>query len=330
MFTSTGGHLAQAEDGMLAGGSIAQDIEWFPMKEWHQGQFVGVGSGTVTFADVASSTAGAGYVELRYAVQYGSATLRVVANGGTPIQLLLAATPNVPSYVPSEWRRVRIAVPYQSGLNQIVLSRVSGGQLALDDVLFSTPEDAALASAHVRGLEPDDMEDLVAFVASLDETDAAVDPLAAGLRVTGLKLKLGSGRRPDRGGFSLQVEIDTPWTAEELSLALSMGMSVRVADADASFDASVSLDTCSLRSSGRAIRCISTLTGARAMLRQTSLGWRIQLSARRLADTSTGADNAIANPVQAPATVGTQWGDVMHSGQATGCVSQGAGALTCR
>jgi hypothetical protein len=240
-------------------------------------------------------------------------------------------TPNVPSYVPSEWRRVRIPVSWQSGVNSIVISRVSGGLLAVDDVRISTPDDTALASAHVRGLEGGDLDDLVAFVASLDGNDAPIDGPANALVVTRLKLKLGSGRRPDRAGFVVKAEIDAAWTGSELALALSAGMTLRVTDGDGSFDATVSLDDCTLRGNGRTIRCVNELERRRAKLRQLpSGGWGIQMNAGRLADASTGADDPEANPVEAPVTVETQWNALVHTGQATACVGAPPSRLSCR
>jgi len=331
VFTSTGGRLIQAEDGAVAGGAVAGDIAWFPMKEWHQGQYVDLAGGTVTFSDVATASAGAGSLEIRYAALYGAANLRVVVNGGSPIQTLLGMTPNVPSYVPSEWRRVRIPVSWQAGVNQVVISRVSGGQLAVDDVLISTPDDVALASAHVRGLEAGDLDDLVAFVSSLDANDAPIDNPADALRVTRLKLKLGSGQRPDRASFSLKAEIDADWTGAELALALSAGMTLRVADGDGSFDAVVSLDDCTLRGNGRTILCVNEFERRRAKLRQISPDvWGIQMNAVRLPDASTGADDPEANPLEAPVTVETQWNGLVHTGQAPACAGTSSGMLNCR
>lgn len=178
VFTITGGRLVQAEDATLNGGAIGEDIDWFPMKEWHTEYVVVDDVRTITLEDVYTALAGDGYIEIRYSLLWGNALLSVAVNGGVPIELLLAMTPNSPNYVPSEWRRVRIPVTYTSGVNTITLSRPWGGQLCIDDVLFSTPDDAAKAIAHIRGLDAGDLADLVAYVNSLD-TNAATEPAFA-------------------------------------------------------------------------------------------------------------------------------------------------------
>jgi hypothetical protein len=74
--------------------------------------------------------------------------------------------------MPNEWRRARVPVTFAAGANSITLRRPSGGQLRVDDVLVSTPDDAARASAHVRGFTPAELADIVAFLRSLDAGDA--------------------------------------------------------------------------------------------------------------------------------------------------------------
>jgi PKD repeat protein len=174
VFTSTGGRLIQAESAELLGGASPDSITWFPMKEWHQGAFVEIDSSrNIRFNNISTTAPGPGYIEVRYNVRYSGATLRVVVNGGSPVNTSLAMPQpaNSPSYVPTEWRRVRVPITYAAGNNTIVLSRPSGGTLAIDDVLFSTPADASAASAHVRGFSPQELTDLVAYLNSLDGSD---------------------------------------------------------------------------------------------------------------------------------------------------------------
>ncbi len=144
------------------------------MKEWHGGLFVTIdGAANIAFNDVQSDNAGAGYIEVRYSLSYANAQMDVSVNGGASIAVPMDRTPNEPGYVPSEWRTVRIPVTFQSGLNSIVLSKPWGGELSIDEVLFSTPDDAALASAHVRGLNAGDVADLIAYLSALDSSSAA-------------------------------------------------------------------------------------------------------------------------------------------------------------
>ena len=172
VFSIMGGRMIQAEDAVLGGGAVAGDVPWLTMKDWHNGQFVQLDSGeSITFDDVSTTAAGDGFVEIRYSLLYGGTTLIITPNGGTPINTALLQTPNYPSYEPTEWRTVRVPIPYQSGINSIVLTKGSGGELYIDDVLFATPDDAALAAPHRRALSVDDLNDLVAYVVSLDANE---------------------------------------------------------------------------------------------------------------------------------------------------------------
>lgn len=189
VFTTAGGRLSQAESGTFANGAFAEDIPWSPMKDWHGGFFVELdGTRSITFNDVNSTIAGAGYVEVRYNSGYGASQLQVrvngvLTNGNLPI------TPNDPMWWPNEWRSARIPVNFAAGNNSVVFNEgATGAALRLDEALFVTPGDLAAASAHVRNLSAGDLADLVAYVSSLDSTNAAlpivnvsrVDPIAQG------------------------------------------------------------------------------------------------------------------------------------------------------
>jgi YVTN family beta-propeller protein len=341
VFTRTGGRLAQAEEATLGGGGFAADIPWFPMKEWHQGAYVEISGGqTITFDDVVTTLAGDGYIEIRYAVQYGTANLSVVVNGGGATILPLAMTPNFPSYVPTEWRTVRVPVPFASGANTVVLSRTSGGVLAIDDVLFSTPDDAERASAHVRDLVPEDVADLVAFVASLDAHDAAAPAgecdgegqpaCGSALVVTKASLVLGPASRPDKGSLKLAADLDEGLPVEVLLADLAAGLAVRVRDADASFDVALTIPDCVLRGDGRSIACGNIQDGARALLRPVEGAWRLSLKARDLPAAVTGAGDAEANPVQGPANAVLVRGGLAHAGALSDCRERFPRKLTCR
>ncbi len=173
VFTIAGGRMEQAESGILANGAYAQDVGWMPMKYWHQGHFVELdGARSVTFNDVASSIAGSGFVEVRFNSAYGNSVLSVSVNG-SGYSANLPQTGNMPSWQPNEWRRVRIPVTFASGANTVVFSEgASFAQLYIDDILFSTPEDMAAANAHVRGFTAQEIQDLSAYLLSLDQTDA--------------------------------------------------------------------------------------------------------------------------------------------------------------
>lgn len=173
VFTTTGGRLVQAEDATLSNGAAAMDIDWVPMKEWHGGEFVEMGaSGAVTVGDIFTNSGGPGYIELRYAVQYWQVQLDISMNGGASVPVVLAMTPNVPNYVPNEWRTVRVPLSFVAGNNTLTIAKAAGGTMNLDEIFISTPDDAQRASAHFRNLAAADLADLVAYVNALDASSA--------------------------------------------------------------------------------------------------------------------------------------------------------------
>jgi len=175
VFRVAGGMQVQAEDAQLGGGAVAEDVAWSPMKEWHAGQFVALYEArTITISAIPGGIGGAGQVTLRHNVAYSFAELTLSVNGN-PQSAMLAMSPNVPSWIPNEWRETTIPVNFAAGDNTLTLSRGAGGggYVLIDDITISTPLDLALASAHVRGLGPDDTQDLLAYLQSLDGSDAA-------------------------------------------------------------------------------------------------------------------------------------------------------------
>jgi YVTN family beta-propeller protein len=174
VFTVTGGQLIQAENATLDNGAFAEDVSWEPLKEWHNSMFVMLeGSRTITFNNIASASAGNGFLEVRYNSGYGNSQMSVNVNGAEQT-VNMPITPNDPGWRMNEWRTLRVPVAFQAGTNTIVLTREgSGAQLAIDDVLISTPDDAAAASAHVRNLSAGDLADLIAYLNSLDGNNAA-------------------------------------------------------------------------------------------------------------------------------------------------------------
>lgn len=173
VFTTAGGTLLQGEDATASGQAQPQDINWIALKDWHQGMFMNFdGAGAMQFSGITSTVSGAGSVELRYNSSYGSTPITVTVNGNN-VSFTLPQTPNNPGWRPNEWRSVRIPVTFQAGANNVSIMRgSSGGGLKVDDVLITTPDDMALASAHVRGFSPTELDDLVAYLVSLDSTDA--------------------------------------------------------------------------------------------------------------------------------------------------------------
>jgi len=174
VFTVAGGQLLQAEAGTLANGAYVDEVSWHPLKEWHRAGFVELdGARSITYSNIASSQAGAGFVEVRYSSQYAATQLRVTVNGAAT-NTNLPMLPNQPSWLPNEWRRARVAVNFIAGANTVVLTEGNlGGTLLIDDVLITTPDHLAASSAHVRGFNAGETADMVAYLRSLDGSNAA-------------------------------------------------------------------------------------------------------------------------------------------------------------
>jgi cytochrome c551/c552 len=172
VFTNAGGALIQAE-GVPRTGSNETDIGWIPMKEWHQGGFASFHDPqSITFT-VNSSTAGTGAIEFRYNSGYRNASITLTVNG-TPTAVSMPQTPNEPGWWPNEWRTYRRSMTFAAGTNTIVVSGLGNGEtLLVDDVLFSTPGDTPRASEHLRGFTAGQLDDIVAYLQSLDRTNTA-------------------------------------------------------------------------------------------------------------------------------------------------------------
>jgi len=169
VFTVAGGRLAQAESGARSGGAALGDEAWKPMKDYQQGNYVELGQfGVVTFADVETTLGGPGFVVIRHSNNnFANATVSV---NGVPTVVGLSGGANLPNYVYNVWRSTRASVTWQAGTNTVA---ISAPYVGIDSLLFVTPDDLAAASAHVRGFTPAERADLVAYLRSLDGTDAA-------------------------------------------------------------------------------------------------------------------------------------------------------------
>ncbi|NJL72444.1 MAG: hypothetical protein HC888_13160, partial [Candidatus Competibacteraceae bacterium] len=126
VFQITGGLQVQAEDGTPGNGAVIEDVEWAPMKEWHNGYFVNLGgsgsTATLSFDNIQVDQAGPGHITVRYNAGYGLAQLDLSINGANT-SANLAMTPNFPGWMANEWREARIPVTYAEGLNTITFAR---------------------------------------------------------------------------------------------------------------------------------------------------------------------------------------------------------------
>ncbi len=178
VFTEAGGTLVQAETITTRNGAYPDNVGWLALKEWHNAAFLQVDQLTSPVFEITSSLAGVGTVEFRYNSAYGTTnpTLRV---NGVDQAISFTQTPNNPGWMPNEWRTVRATITYQSGNNSIQLLRNNtGGDLKIDDVLFTTPADLVTASAHVRNFTVQELNQIQAYLLTLDGSNAAAPQFA--------------------------------------------------------------------------------------------------------------------------------------------------------
>ncbi|MBI1290103.1 PKD domain-containing protein [bacterium] len=204
VFTTAGGLLVQAEDATSSSAVSVETVDWAPMKEWHQGAFVGFDElGILNFEGIVSSTAGTGYVDVRYSMSYatGNFGVRIGANTNTAA---FPMTGNNPSYLPNEWRIARFPIAFAAGTNTVtVLKNGPSGGLSVDEVRIVTPDHLAAAGAHVRGFTTEELANLTAYLRSLDGSDAGLPAVTITRNATPL------------AGFSDTVTI--PGAADEVT-----------------------------------------------------------------------------------------------------------------
>jgi len=178
VFEIAGGTLVQGEDGTAIGNTNLTDVSWIPYKYWHNSMFAQLNDGSgLQFSNITTQTTGSGFVTIRYSLGYGNANATINVNGNTTNHVI-AQTPNNPGWYPNEWRLVRIPVQYGQQNNTITISKTNGGDWKIDDVLFTTPDDLIAANAHVRGFSEQELDDLTAYLLSLDGNNAAT-PVSA-------------------------------------------------------------------------------------------------------------------------------------------------------
>ncbi len=177
VFSIAGGEVRQAESGTMIGGAVPDTITWSASKNWRGGALVGLdadGKG-VSFAGINAGTGGPGMIEIRHTVNYGAGNLQVVVNGVTTT-VALPVPPNDPSWMPNEWRIVRVPVTFAAGSANVIEIRrgIGGGQIVLDEVTFTTQRDYALAQPHRRvlSLSSGDRQALIDYLRQLDAADA--------------------------------------------------------------------------------------------------------------------------------------------------------------
>ena len=131
----------------------------------------------VTLGGLDGGSGGLGQLELRY-WPASAGTFRLRVNGAQIEDRAFAAERG--QY---EWRRMRFSdVPLTAGATNTVeielLARSSWQGIGLDDLTVATPEELALASSHrvALTLSGTERSQLVAFLSSLDRTDAGAPP----------------------------------------------------------------------------------------------------------------------------------------------------------
>ncbi|MEM9555977.1 MAG: Ig-like domain-containing protein [Acidobacteriota bacterium] len=184
VFVVAGGTLLPAEDGALSGGASVVD-QWVHLNndDTVRGRaYVNLDgpASAVTFAGVDGGAGGLGAVEVRYSTSpWSSSTLEVSTNGGAPIVVALQNADNEPSWRHTNWLVARVEdLPLNPGTsNTVRVATGSNGNVSVDDILVTSPDDRTAAQPHRRvlALSGEDRDNLLAFLRQLDGRPAT-DP----------------------------------------------------------------------------------------------------------------------------------------------------------
>jgi len=170
VFSVTGGHIYQAETATLSGGASVPDFIQYNQDSSSHGEFVRL-PGTMTLDSVDGGTGGTGALEIRATgSDIVTVDLTVTVNGNNHTLSI------PPSNIRLDWRPHRLeGINLTAGTSNTISFAYAGNQeVSIDEVIVSTAEDWAMAAPHrtALGLSGGDFSDLMAYLRSLDGTDA--------------------------------------------------------------------------------------------------------------------------------------------------------------
>ncbi|MEM6455819.1 MAG: hypothetical protein AAF772_12045, partial [Acidobacteriota bacterium] len=176
VFRVAGGQVWPAEDGVPSGGASLVDnyVDLNNDDTVHGRAYVGLSqdTATLTWTGIDGGAGGTGAIEVRYSAS-SAMPLRVEVNG-VAHTLVLPPLPNVPGWRHVHWGHARLeGVALQPGATNVVSltpDNVQWPNVSLDEMLVSTADDVALASAHrsADALTTAERDALIAFIEQLD------------------------------------------------------------------------------------------------------------------------------------------------------------------
>jgi hypothetical protein len=200
VFDAAGADVYQAEDAVLLAGANAAPPTYGGI--YHEGFVATFGSSNsiVRFTGIDGGAGGPATVGVRFAALYGTrqATLRV---NGNAIPLSLPRTNNDPSWTPTAFSTRFVETTLAPGATNTLEIQPNAGHeaMAIDDLSVVTASARAAAHDHRRvvALDPDQQDDLVAFLGQLDGTDdpTFVPEPSAGLAIGAALATLTALRR---------------------------------------------------------------------------------------------------------------------------------------
>jgi len=174
VFEYAGGQRIQAENAnQIINGTVSRHESW-QTGAAHNERLVHCNNAPCRMVyTVNSTTAGPGYVTIRFSSNNSVAYGTLVVNGASqPIHF--PTTLNFPAWWFSVFKEVKVPVTFQAGTNTIeVDSGPTYFVVAFDDVLIATPDDLARTLPHRRvlGIDAGMRADLMQFLRELDGSD---------------------------------------------------------------------------------------------------------------------------------------------------------------
>lgn len=228
VFTVAGGDLYPAENASPTGAATVVEGQ-NNFLNWDETTFGSAamqlnGVGSMTFNGINGGSGGLGAIEFRYAASYNPQALIVRVNG-VDHQTNLPLPYNQPAWRRVSWLSYRVEnVQLAAGPNNtVVLDLPSGGAMAVDHIIVSTPDHLAQAEPHRRVLDltPTDRDNLIAYLRQLDGSPINNGPAAPPLAVITQPSPASLGETLTTDEVSFLINFNVPvndFTAADLDL----------------------------------------------------------------------------------------------------------------